>query len=61
MTISTGDRVTHWSHEGQVGEVVETEPCPGGGFIFHVMWPGNETAIPYHSTGTLELAKNEES
>ncbi|MEV0471006.1 hypothetical protein [Streptomyces prunicolor] len=54
--IFTGDLVTHWTHPGEVGEVVETEPVRTGGKVHHVVWPGSDIAIPYFSHGTLKKA-----
>lgn len=53
MALHTGDFVTHWTHPDEVGEIIEMEP-DSSGTVFHVLWPGHEMTIPYHSTGTLK-------
>ncbi|MFF9649695.1 hypothetical protein [Streptomyces sp. NPDC014622] len=51
--IRKGDRVTHWTRLGQVGEVVRVESPRTGGTVTFVAWPGSDILVPYAAHHSL--------
>lgn len=47
-----GDKVTHWTHPHEDGEVVSIHETAGE-TIHNVVWPGSQYAIPYGITAHL--------
>lgn len=47
-----GDKVTHWTHPNEDGEVVSVHDA-GNEMIRNVVWPGSDWAIPYGITAHL--------
>ncbi|MGJ3559648.1 hypothetical protein ACR6C2_16890 [Streptomyces sp. INA 01156] len=48
-----GDKVKHWSHFGEVGEVVRVDHPRTGGTVTYVAWPGSDILIPYAAHHSL--------
>lgn len=52
QNFKVGDKVTHWTHPHEDGEVVSVrETC--GETVHNVVWPGSKYAIPYGTTAYL--------
>jgi hypothetical protein len=51
----TGDKVAHWSHPGETGEVVDTEIPRLTGRVSHVEWPGGGDVTSYMAADLIRV------
>lgn len=51
----TEDRVAHWTHPGETGEIVETE-APRNGPRFHwVQWPSGRDSVAFYPSALIRV------
>ncbi|MFI0553436.1 hypothetical protein [Streptomyces scabiei] len=51
------DKVRHWSHPGEIGNVIRVEHPRTGSAVVYVAWPGSDVLVPYaahHSLRKIE-------
>ena len=53
----TGDKVAHWTHPGETGEIVETHIPRTGDRLHWVQWPGKDNPVGQFAAVLIRVTK----